>query len=68
MDELDRKALYWCLKLSHMALYGQTFFGKEPVQLQPGIDEQTALTLGYCLDKANTVRIALGVELGIDDN
>ena len=68
MDELDRKALYWCLKLSRMAVRNQLYFGRDPVQLREGIDERTALLHNVWLDKSNTVLIALGVELGIDDS
>ena len=67
MDELDRKALYWSLKMSRMAVYNQTFMGKDPVQLREGIDPQAALSHKYFLDQSNTVLLALGCKLGIDD-
>ena len=66
MDELDKKALYWCLKLSRIAVYNQLFTGTDPTQIRPGIDDHTLLLQKNCLDKANTVMMALACELGID--
>ena len=65
MDDLDRKALYWCLKLSRIAVYNQLFMA--PHSAEPRLDPQTALLQKNCLDQASFVMMALGVELGIDD-
>jgi len=66
MDELDRKALYWCLKLSRMAVYNQLYFGEDPVQLREGVDSRTALLQNGCLAQSSTIMMELGRELDID--
>jgi len=65
MDEIDRKALYWCLKLSRMAVYNQLYTETDPVE--PRLDPTTKQLQTECLDKARTVMMALGRELDVDD-
>ena len=66
MDELDRKALYWCLRLSRMAVYNQLYTESDPVQLRVGVDSKTALLQNGCLAQSSTIMMALGRELNID--
>ena len=65
MDDLDRKALYWCLKLSRMADYNQLFMNTDPVEVRKGVDHETARFQKNCLDESSTVMMALGRDLDI---
>jgi len=66
MSDIDRKALYWCLKLSRIAVYNQLFVEEDPIKLREGIDRRTAILQKACLDNASYVLMALGRELDID--
>ena len=65
MDDIDRKALYWCLKLSRIAVYNQHYMRTD--EAKPLVDSPTRELQAVCLDRANTVMLALGIEIGIDD-